>query len=350
MNRPTGDWPPFLTTHLPAVLTGTTVTLIVIGLLLYRTVRTLTRHLSGIEPADLLTYLAASIATSVATTGMWRVFRDVLHIGPVLRVGMFSFIELAVLTSAVRARWSLREHRSAGADGIAVWALTSLSAFLSAMDADSFPEAVFRLSAPLVAAWLWERGMHVERQKFTGQTRIDWRITPERLLVRLHLVEPTGRTAGQADTDRHLTHLALTTARVRALQDAGITGRRHRRALSRLDAAMRHAVTHTALATDPTQQQHLLHQLAALTNTRALLTVVSPAPWDASPTDAAADHPQQTRSSTDRDPINGSGSERARAASEVARAGQARGRKPHAPDLNHEPDEPRPGRDPPHHN
>ena len=213
MNHPTHDWLPFLTTHLPGVLTGTAVTMIVIGFLLYRALRALTRHLSGIEPADLLTYLAASIATSVAATGMWRVFRDVLHIGPVLRVGMFSFIELAVLTSAVRARRSLRNHQSAGADTIAVWTLTSLSAGLSAMDAGSFPEALFRLTAPLVAAWLWERGMHLEHQRLTDHPRIHWRITPERLLVRLHLAEPTSRTAGQADTDRHLTHLALTAAR-----------------------------------------------------------------------------------------------------------------------------------------
>jgi hypothetical protein len=187
---------------------------------------------------------------------------------------MFGFLELSVLTSAVRARRSMREHGSAGVDGIAVWVLTSLSASLSAMDARSFPEAVFRLAAPLVAAWLWERGMAVERRRITGRSGIHWRITPERILVRFGLAEPTGRSAGQVAIERRLTALALAAKRARDHH-----GRWAQRTRRRLDTAMRRAIVDTALATDPTQQQHLLAQLAALTNTSSLLSITSTPPW-----------------------------------------------------------------------
>ncbi len=89
------------------------------------------------------------------------VFTDTMPLAPELRWLVFGFVELAVVTSAIRARNSVREHGHAGVDGVAVWALTGLSAVLSSLDAHSFVEALVRLSAPVVAAWLWERGMHV---------------------------------------------------------------------------------------------------------------------------------------------------------------------------------------------
>ncbi len=280
----------YVTTHpVPAVLVST----VALGLA-FLLIRALGRGMAaGARPirtaaattdrSDLLTYLAASIATGVAAQGMWRFFGDVLHFEPVLRAGMFAFLEIAVLTSAVRARGAMREHGSAGVDGAAVWVLTGLSASMSAMDARSFPEALFRLAAPLVAAWLWERGMAVERRRLTGLRGIHWRVTPERVMVRLGLAEPTGRTAGQVDATRYLTRLALAAKKARTTTAAGGTGRRHQYALRRLDAAMRQAVTHTDLPADPAQQQQLLAQLAALTNVGALLTLDHPAPWGPAP-------------------------------------------------------------------
>src|SRR5690606_7222516 len=138
-------------------------------------------------PEDILTIVAACIATGVSAQGMWRFSGDVLGFDGPLRLLLFAFIEVAVITSAVRARRNMRENYSAGIDGVAVWALTSLSAVLSSLDARSPAEALFRLAAPLVAAWLWERGMAIERHRITGTKRINWRITPERILVRLGL-------------------------------------------------------------------------------------------------------------------------------------------------------------------
>ncbi len=131
----------------------------------------------------MLTLVAASVATTVAMTGMWRFFGVTLHFSGALRILLFAFIELAVVTSAVRARRNMRDIHTAGIDGAAVWILTGLSAVLSSLDARSPAEAVFRLAAPLVAAWLWERGLAVERRRATGR-RIHWRLTAERVLVR----------------------------------------------------------------------------------------------------------------------------------------------------------------------
>ncbi|WP_433241089.1 hypothetical protein ACQPYK_35640 [Streptosporangium sp. CA-135522] len=232
---------------------------------------------------DILTIVAASIATGVSAQGMWRFSGDVLGFDGPLRLLLFAFIEVAVITSAVRARRNMRENYSAGIDGIAVWTLTGLSAVLSSMDARSVAEAVFRLAAPLVAAWLWERGMAIERHRITGRARINWRITPERMLVRVGLAEASDRTASEVDAHRRLTRVALAAKRARALREAGASDRKMRTALTKLDRAMDQAVEHTGLAVDATRQEALLSQIGALYNTSALIDLSPPVPWAPEP-------------------------------------------------------------------
>lgn len=229
---------------------------------------------------DILTIVAASIATGVSAQGMWNFSGDVLGFDGPLRLLLFAFIEVAVITSAVRARRNMRENYSAGIDGVAVWALTGLTAVLASMDSDSLPEAIFRLAAPLVAAWLWERGMAIERHRITGRSRINWRITPERILVRIGLAEANDRTASEVDAHRRLTKVALAAKRARALRDAGASERKMRAALAKLDQAMDQAVEHTGLAADPARQQALLAQIGALYNTSALIDLAPPVPWE----------------------------------------------------------------------
>ncbi|MFC0863997.1 hypothetical protein ACFHYQ_16990 [Sphaerimonospora cavernae] len=233
----------------------------------------------GRPAEDILTIIAASIATGVSAQGMWRFSGDVLGFDGPLRLLLFAFIEVAVITSAVRARRNMRENFSAGIDGIAVWALTCLSAVLSSMDARSVAEAVFRLAAPLVAAWLWERGMAIERHRITGRSRINWRITPERMLVRIGLAEAGDRTTSEVDAHRRLTRVALAAKRARALREAGASDRKIRKALAELDKAMDRAVEHTGLAVDEKRQEALLSQIGALYNTSALIDLSPPVPW-----------------------------------------------------------------------
>ncbi|GAA4588741.1 hypothetical protein GCM10023194_41200 [Planotetraspora phitsanulokensis] len=250
--------------------------------------RLLRRYAAGRPAEDILTIVAASIATGVSAQGMWRFSGDVLGFDGPLRLLLFAFIEVAVITSAVRARRNMRENYSAGIDGIAVWALTGLSAVLSSLDARSLAEALFRLAAPLVAAWLWERGMAIERHRITGRARINWRLTPERVLVRIGLAEASDRTASEVDAHRRLTRVALAAKRARALREAGASDRRMRAALTRLDKEMDRAVEYTGLAVDAERQEALLSQIGALYNTAALIDLNPPVPWAPEPEEPPA--------------------------------------------------------------
>jgi hypothetical protein len=236
------------------------------------------RAFRGWRAEDVLTLAAAGIATGVAAQGMWRFFGDVLQFSGLLRVLLFAFIEVAVVTSAVRARANMRAFGTAGLDGAAVWALTGLSAALSAMDARSVPEALFRLAAPMVAAWLWEQGMLLDRRRASG-SRIHWRITPERVLVRMMLAEATDRSADEVATHRRLATLARAAKQLRAVRASGAPERRRRRAAVRLDRAMDRAVEHAGLATDPARQETLLAQLGALYHAAALADLDLRPPW-----------------------------------------------------------------------
>jgi hypothetical protein len=266
----------------PAVLLTVVVlaALIPVGFLTRRLLRAAARLRDRTSSEHLLTLVAAGIATAVSAQGMWRFFGDVLHFTGPLRVLTFAFIETAVITSAVRARQAMRENYNAGVDGIAVWALTSLSAVLSSLDARSFGEVVLRLAAPLVAAWLWERGMALERRRLTGRTRINWRLTPERVLTRVGLADPTDRNASEVDAQRRLMRLALAAKHARSARAAG-RGRKQQRALAKLDRAMERAVEYGGLGTDSARQDMLLAQLGLLYNTASLLELTPEAPWAA---------------------------------------------------------------------
>ena len=245
-----------------------------------RAVKSGGRVIKGHAAEDVLTLVAAGIATAVAMTGMWKFFGVVLHFDGPLRGLLFAFIELSVITSAVRAKRNMREIQTAGIDGAAMWALTGLSAVLSSLAARSAAEAVFRLSAPLVAAWLWHRGLALEKRRTTGRV-IHWRVTTERVLVRLGLAEPTGRDIGDVAADRRLTQLARAAARLRVRRADGAWSWRQAWARRRLRAAMEHAVEHAALASDPSRKDDLLALMGALSGADALAKLDPPAPWEA---------------------------------------------------------------------
>ncbi|MFI6883333.1 hypothetical protein [Streptosporangium canum] len=228
---------------------------------------------------DLLTIVSAAIATGVSAQGMWQFSGDVLGFSGPLRLLLFAFIEVAVITSAVRARRNMRENFSAGIDGMAVWVLTCLTAVLSSMDARSIAEALFRLAAPLVAAWLWERGMAVERHRITGRTRINWRITPERVLVRFGLAEAKDRTADEVDTRRRFDRVALAAKRVRALREAGAKPWRIARAKARLERRYATAHAHTGIGRDAELQRALASEIASLYSAGALVDLEPASAW-----------------------------------------------------------------------
>jgi UDP-N-acetylmuramyl pentapeptide phosphotransferase/UDP-N-acetylglucosamine-1-phosphate transferase len=271
------ELPGWITNPPPLLLAAVGFALLLLATILIVAIRWLRRTTRPGE--DILTIVAACIATGVSAQGMWRFSGDVLGFDGPLRLLLFAFIEVAVITSAVRARRNMRENYSAGIDGIAVWALTSLSAVLSSMDARSVAEALFRLAAPLVAAWLWERGMAIERRRITGKSRINWRITPERILVRLGLAEAGERTASEVDAQRRLTAVALAAKRCRDLRDAGASERQLRRAMARLQRLYTKAAKTTGLARDPEKQTALKKEMAGLLAVEQLANVEPSAVW-----------------------------------------------------------------------
>ncbi|WP_157430066.1 hypothetical protein [Actinomadura oligospora] len=282
MNLPT-----YISQNPETAAVGVLVSAICAVLALWYLTRLARKALKGQRPEDVLTMVAATLATSLAASGMWAFFRDVLHLPAWARVLLFSFAEVATIASALRARRAVRENKdhSAGLDGAAMWGFTALSALLSTLDADSFKAAIFRLLVPLGAAWLWERGLAAERHRATGKSRkVHSKFHLDRILIRLGLAEPVDRTAADVDAHRRLTRVARAAKHLRALRAAGDKAKpRHLiRAQKRLDRAMEGAVEHARLSTDPDRQNALLAHLAALYHSASLADLAPAAPWELS--------------------------------------------------------------------
>ena len=229
-----------------------------------------------------LTFFAAAVATGVVGTGMWAFFRDTLHVdNPWLRGLLFAFFELAMLAEALRSR-SFRLARAAreevnppkpgeprpfDIDGLAVLVLAFLSGALAATHEPTWGGKGLRVAAPLVAAWLWERGLAGELRQFTR--RPSGRPNPiktawERTLVAAGLADPTDRTVSERAAARILDRLARARWRVHTLEAAGanrvsvgyarwVLRRRFLAAFNRLD-----------LAGNPALRQDLQRRVAVL--------------------------------------------------------------------------------------
>jgi hypothetical protein len=249
-----------------AVTAASAMVLLILAVLATRRAfRAFGRLRARVGDDHLLTLVAGGIGTCVAGQGMWAYFTDTVKAAVWLRILMFAFIEVMVISSAIRARRSMRAGHGTGVDGVAMWVLTCLSAVLASTHAASFGELLLRLSAPLVAAFGWER---------TDWRRINWRLSPERVLIRLGLADPTDRTASEVDAHRRLLRLAIATKRART---AGWPRRWW--TLRRLDRAMEGAVEYGGLGTDPDSRDTLVATLGALVNASDLLVLRPPAPW-----------------------------------------------------------------------
>ena len=219
----------------------------------------------GDATQTILTVTAAGIATGVAVTGMWQVFGDALGITSVAgKIALCAFLEIALVASALRARANLREAGSVGVDGAAGWTLAAMSGVFSAWDQPGWLAKAVRFAAPLVAAWLWERGLAAERRAVAAdvaaRARVAWRFTPRRVAVWLRLADPEQRTATDIDRARRLAKLTRARLKVAVLETA--TGPRWVAVLSarpvrlavaewRLTRRTLAAVEHLALGTDP---------------------------------------------------------------------------------------------------
>jgi hypothetical protein len=236
------------------------------------------------HPAEeIATVVGAIVATGTSATGMWTFFATyVPTMSPAGRVFFFAFLDIFTIAEGLRARRNMRDFKAAGVDGVAMWAGAGVSAFLSCLAATTIAEALFRLVPPLAAAWLWERTLVAERRRSRerGPRQIQWRISPERILVRLNLAEPTGRTLGDVAAQRRITQVALAAERAASLDATGASARSRGRADRRLRTALRMAVEHADLATDEDRLQQLRSQLAALRGYQSLTTLTDAPPWE----------------------------------------------------------------------
>lgn len=217
--------------------------------------RKLPGHRATLLVANLLTVIAAALATAVSSSGMWKVFTDILGPSP-LRYVVFCFVEVALFASALLARARLLRdpaNASTGVDGIAVWVFAVLTASLSGLDSDSVQEVCLRLAAPLVAAWMWERALAAERNARTGTStrRIHLTLTLERVLVWLRLAEPQGGDVTEIDRIRRRARLGRARLNLYLLQGKKTSAGRLRRAHNKVIRRAMQAAEHIGLADIP---------------------------------------------------------------------------------------------------
>lgn len=182
--------------------------------------------------ATVVAAVGAAVPTILAAQGMASLAVDVLGFNLLAAVALASFLELALVSSALLARAAALAGRPGGADAVAVWVVSATSGVLAGVhelvatapdgsstwsaDPGAFLAAAVRAVAPLVAAWLWERVLQAAR------------------------AEHAQRTLTEVRRDRRLLEVARAALAVRRL-DAGHGGRwatrRVHRARRRLDRA-----------------------------------------------------------------------------------------------------------------
>ncbi|MGW6132354.1 hypothetical protein ACWFNE_20200 [Cellulomonas sp. NPDC055163] len=182
--------------------------------------------------ATVVAAVGAAVPTVLAAQGMASLAVDVLGFNLLAAVALASFLELALVSSALLARAAALAGRPGGADAVAVWVVSATSGVLAGVhelvattpggsstwntDPAAFLAAAVRAVAPLVAAWLWERVLQAAR------------------------AEHAQRTLTEVRRDRRLLEVARAALAVRRLDAA--TGsrwaaRQARRARRRLDRA-----------------------------------------------------------------------------------------------------------------
>ena len=171
--------------------------------------------------------VGAVVPTILAAQGMTSLAVDVLGFPLLAAVALASFLELALVASALLARAAALAGRPGGADALAVWVVSGTSGLLAGVhelmtvtpegttwsaDPGTALAAAVRVLAPLVAAWLWERVLRAAR------------------------AEQAERTLAEIRRDRRLLAVARAALAMRRMEEAGrASGPRARRAARRLD-------------------------------------------------------------------------------------------------------------------
>ena len=204
--------------------------------------------------ATVVTCAAATVPTVLAMQGMANLAVDLLGFPVVVAIALAGFLELALVSFALLTRASALAGRPGGVDAAAVWGVSLASGAFSAMhelvgpaiggtrswevDPGSLLAACVRLTAPLVAALLWERVLTAARREHEARSLVEVR------------------------RDRRLIAVAQAALRVRQLAEDRPRGRRHTTRLRRARRKLQRA--HVAALRMVGPGQDLFEVLAAV--------------------------------------------------------------------------------------
>jgi hypothetical protein len=138
-----------------------------------------------------VTCAAATVPTVLAMQGMASLATDLLHFPVAVAIALAGFLELALVSFALLTRASALAGRPGGPAAAAVWGVSLASGAFSALhelvgpaiggtrsweaDPGSLLAAGVRLTAPLVAALLWERVLTAARREHEARSLVEVR-------------------------------------------------------------------------------------------------------------------------------------------------------------------------------
>jgi hypothetical protein len=241
-----------------------------------------------------ITRITGLVATAVLAQGMWVFFGDVLHLPEILRVVLFAFVEFQIISAWRRALRTLHRHGHLGTAVRTIYVLAFGSALIASWHATSAQLGGFRWFVAFVAAYMIAEELAEELDiyltanpdkrpvgKKHANRRINWALTPERVLVWLRLAEPSEREVEEIERQRRIARFARTAYRLDTLKVAAAAKWRlgiARRSLRRQAEVVNE---HLKAATDSTFMVEFRSQLAFLYQvedgtTRAAVADLSP--------------------------------------------------------------------------
>lgn len=178
-----------------------------------------------------VTRLTGILATAVVATGAWKVFGDVLHLHPAIRLVLFFFAEAQIVAAWRRVRRHIYRHAQLGPGIKTIYGIAFGSALVAAFDADNGVEVLLRFFAAGVAAYMIAEELaeeldiyltahpHLATTTRKPRGRINWANHLERALVWLRLAEATDRTIAEVERQRRISQLARMAYRLQLLKD-----------------------------------------------------------------------------------------------------------------------------------
>jgi hypothetical protein len=229
----------------------------------------------SVRADDVVTYLAAAMATGFSIDGMYRVAGQ-LGMRGMERGALCAFMEVALVACALRARRNVKDFGREGTDGSLVWAFAILTGIFGASVGEGMG-AFVRFCVPLIAAVMWQRGLNNLRRRLRPEIAksIAWKWTSERLAIWLGLADPAERTTSDVAKARRIARLIKTRIALAALEPeprsrplAALTFRGTRRAYvaARLRNQSLAAVEHLGLGRDPEVMRQITQTVAAVVN------------------------------------------------------------------------------------